>query len=565
MRRFLFSTGAVILVCLSVLVAKEKLSSADDLNIAEKCESVSHERSFVIAVASYNNDKYYERNLDSIFSQEYKNYRVIYTDDCSTDNTYENVKRYVENKKVQDKITLIHNSLRSTAMPNYYKMIHSCKNDEIVLIVDGDDWLPHPHVLRDLNHYYENPDVWMTYGQYIRYPDDQLGMCAPVSKTFLKNAKMRSGKWQYAHLRTFYAGLFNRIKLEDLLIDGKFFEVTCDLAAMYPMLEMAREHAYFIPDVFYVYNYETPLTDAKVRLAEQERVERYIRSLPIYEKLEVHPATPFPESKCDLIAFSYNRPMQLYSFLESLEKNVKGLTKTMIIYRTDPDFSASYEIVKGAFPQVAFYKQSDTRPKEEFKSLVMQLLLEESKSDYIVFGVDDNIFTDSIDLQFGMRKLQETGSYGFYYRFGRGIDYSYTMDMPQGVPDLMDIGNDTLAWKFEKGKIDWDYPNSVDFVLYRKEDIKDAIEKIAFTSPNYLEGEWANHADHHKIGLCHSKPRLINVPANNVSQFGNRHGNITTEQLNQMFLQGLKIDISPLHKHEGHSAHEEIDFTFVAR
>ena len=63
----------------------------DELNVVKKGMPILKEHEFVVVVSSFNNDAYFERNLNSIFSQDYKNYHVIYIDDCSTDNTYANV------------------------------------------------------------------------------------------------------------------------------------------------------------------------------------------------------------------------------------------------------------------------------------------------------------------------------------------------------------------------------------------------------------------------------------------------------------------------------------------
>src|SRR3990167_10710500 len=52
------------------------------------------------------------------------------------------------------------------------------------------------------------------------------------------------------------------------------------------------------------------------------------------------PATP----PISLIVFSYDRPLQLYSFLHSLQKHTTGLQEIMVIYRTStPEFQAGYE------------------------------------------------------------------------------------------------------------------------------------------------------------------------------------------------------------------------------
>ena len=65
----------------------------------------------------------------------------------------------------------------------------------------------------------------------------------------------------------------------------------------------------------------------------------------------------------DLIIFSYDRPMQLFALLESIEKNVVGLNKTNVIYRSsNNEFEVGYEIVKKSFPTSNYVKQ-DNAPR----------------------------------------------------------------------------------------------------------------------------------------------------------------------------------------------------------
>ena len=122
------------------------------------------ERRIVIVIASYNNKQWYKRNLDSIFAQEYENYLVIYTDDCSPDGTYELVKSYIKEKGQEHRVILIHNTERRRALANIYTIVHSCKNTDIIAILDGDDWFAHNLVLARVNQEYKDPNVWLTYG-----------------------------------------------------------------------------------------------------------------------------------------------------------------------------------------------------------------------------------------------------------------------------------------------------------------------------------------------------------------------------------------------------------------
>jgi glycosyltransferase involved in cell wall biosynthesis len=252
---------------------------------------VKEEKSFVIVIPSYNNEAYVERNLESVISQDYKNYRVIYIDDCSKDKTYEKALECVSNQEI--KIEIIRNERNQKALHNLYDAIQTCRDEEIIVLLDGDDWFAHTNVLKELNRYYNDPDVWLTYGQYVTYPNYEMGICRePIFKSYLKKGNLRKvglfskpTDWFFSHLRTFYAALFKKIKKEDLLYQGEFFSSAWDLAILFPMCEMAREHAVFIPHVLYIYNRETPFNDDKLRRNEQYELNHYIRSLPSYPKV----------------------------------------------------------------------------------------------------------------------------------------------------------------------------------------------------------------------------------------------------------------------------------------
>lgn len=262
------------------------------LNIAKLKEPVVRDLPFVVVVPSYNNEQYCEKNLESIFSQEYSNYRVIYINDASTDRTKEITKKYLKDRMLEDKVSFISNSENKGALYNLYTAIHSCRNDEIVVLLDGDDWFAHDLVLKHLNQFYNTKKVWMTYGNFLYYPSYTPGESQPTNLKTLKDGKLRDRPWITSHLRTFYAGLFKKIKEEDLQKNGEFYPTTYDLAIMFPMLEMAREHVFFIPEVLYIYNFNNPINDGKVHRNEQMFFEKYIRSLPKYNKLKSHPSYP---------------------------------------------------------------------------------------------------------------------------------------------------------------------------------------------------------------------------------------------------------------------------------
>lgn len=245
------------------------------------------EKPMVIIIPSFNNQAICIKNIQSAHQQQYNNFRIIYIDDASTDATYRVIKEYIETNQLQSRITLIHNDVNRGALYNLYHTIHTCADDEIMVTLDGDDWLKHDHVLQRLNQEYTDPNVWMTYGQCEFWPSGRL-YCHPMPQEAIENHTIRQHCGCASHLRTFYAWLFKKIHLEDLLYHGTFFKVTWDKAMMAPMLEMSTPHHFrFIPDVLYVYNFVNPLSDANLYGELQRTYAKEIFNRKPYKPLDV--------------------------------------------------------------------------------------------------------------------------------------------------------------------------------------------------------------------------------------------------------------------------------------
>jgi glycosyltransferase involved in cell wall biosynthesis len=246
-------------------------------------------RKFLIIIPSYNNKEWYKRNLDSVFMQDYPFYQVIYIDDCSPDGTGDLVKKYINKMHKKEKVLLVKNKERRLALANYYTAIHAYgQDDDIALVLDGDDWFAHDHVLSLINKVYEKFDVWITYGQHKQYPSGYLGIAKKLPAHIIKTNSFRDYPWVTSQQRTFYVWLFKLIKIEDLLYDGKFFSVAGDLGTMFPMLEMAGTKSTFIPDVIYIYNRATPLNNSKVHPGSNI-IRDFIRQKERYDPIKKRP------------------------------------------------------------------------------------------------------------------------------------------------------------------------------------------------------------------------------------------------------------------------------------
>jgi len=253
-----------------------------------RADSRIEEKHIVVVTASYNNKKWYKKNLDSVFNQNYKNWRLIYIDDCSTDGTGDLVETYIQEKGFQNQVTLIKNKKRvGSPLGNQYYAIHSCKDTDIIIILDGDDWLAHDHVFSYINNVYQDPSVWLTYGTFKEHPSGKVrNYCKPVPLEIVTHNAFREFKFIPTHLRTFYAGLFKKINKKDLQHNGKIIKMAGDLAAMFPMLEMAQYNFKFIPDILLIYNSNTGSNHHTINQALQTSNNKKIRKKKRYNPIE---------------------------------------------------------------------------------------------------------------------------------------------------------------------------------------------------------------------------------------------------------------------------------------
>lgn len=231
------------------------------------------EKPIVVIVPSYNNIDWYERNLSSVFEQNYTNWELHYCCDASSDGTGQAVTEYIRAQGQEHRCTVHINTERRGALYNVNKIVRQLPDHVICVNLDGDDWFAHPNALKIINEAYADPHVWMTYGQYIHYPSKRPGTCRAfpdhiVAQHAYRGYAPHSGI--LSHPRTYYAWLFKQIDVKDFLADdGTFFTAACDLAQMLPMIEMAHTHCKFIPDVLYEYNQANQINVFRTRVNVQ--------------------------------------------------------------------------------------------------------------------------------------------------------------------------------------------------------------------------------------------------------------------------------------------------------
>jgi glycosyltransferase involved in cell wall biosynthesis len=238
----------------------------------------------IIVTTAYNCQDYIEKCIGSLMRQNFTDFKCYITDDLSTDNTVNVIKNMIKN---DNRFILVENKVKMYQPGNYDQVIRNNSNiqdNEVIIEVDGDDWLPDSKTLSRINEVYSNPNIWIANGTF-RYSNGSIGFATKQGDF----DNLRNSRFTASHIRTWRAFLWRNIKEEDLKDDnGTYWKVTGDLAFMFPMLEMAGEDRYhFMTDINYIYNEENPINDHKVDLTLVNDVAVQIRNKPPYNLLTV--------------------------------------------------------------------------------------------------------------------------------------------------------------------------------------------------------------------------------------------------------------------------------------
>ena len=265
---------------------------------------------FIILITAYNDEKWVEYNIASILNQTYSNYKVLYYDDASTDNTYKAVKEIVQDN---NKFIVTTREKNMQALFSHEECIKQIKENEILVCMSADDWLYDDNVLENLNNYYNNNDVWMTYGKYIDWNGENTHIPSPQNThypDFIHEYSLyRKDHWRASHLRTFRGSLLRKIDLSQFKsnINNSYFDHAADLALTYPCLEMCGKDKIGVLD-FYSYAYNaTP--EVKERTINREsdknnhKFESEIRNRKVYKKLKNINDTPQQQPQINVIGY----------------------------------------------------------------------------------------------------------------------------------------------------------------------------------------------------------------------------------------------------------------------
>ena len=142
-----------------------------------KLSQVKEKLPMCLVVPGYNNNANFrlESNLNSIFTQNYTNYKVVIVNDASTDGSGKLFRDFFRFHAIdKQRYTYIENSKRAFAIHNsYFASMNHCSKDSIVAIVSGDDELIGRNVLQVFNWAYQTKKAGVIYSNYYNFQQPQ--------------------------------------------------------------------------------------------------------------------------------------------------------------------------------------------------------------------------------------------------------------------------------------------------------------------------------------------------------------------------------------------------------
>ena len=232
--------------------------------------------------------------LHSIRLQTYRPWQAFVTVNPCGDNTHP---RALEAAAGDSGISIHHNEVRRYSMRNLVEGIRrsGAQPDDVIVILDGDDWFATDKALAAIAATYTRFNCWIASGSWIgdRPPPDggahgRWPAYRPGTTDF------RHIRWLGTAVRTWKKWLWDLVDDRDLRDDeGNYFRVTEDQFAMIPMLEMSgTERARHIPVALMVYNRSNPHACGKHMLEEMTRNGHILEGRPPYKRLSARPMLP---------------------------------------------------------------------------------------------------------------------------------------------------------------------------------------------------------------------------------------------------------------------------------
>jgi glycosyltransferase involved in cell wall biosynthesis len=207
---------------------------------------------FVFVVPFRNCAPFLARCAESLILQDNREWVAYFRDDASTDDGLSVLPS-------DPRIVPQRREARGGGLLNIHEGIVSngLSPDDIVCLLDGDDYLVGAQALETIAGLYRSRDCLVSYGQY-EDESGATGHCRAYARREFDD--LRSRGFVASHLKTFRHKVYMEAMRQDpsceryMYRDGEFFDMATDVAIMTPLLEVAGfDRVAFNPEVVYHY------------------------------------------------------------------------------------------------------------------------------------------------------------------------------------------------------------------------------------------------------------------------------------------------------------------------
>ncbi len=479
---------------------------------------------------THNRKNWLREAIKSVLNQTYKNFELIIIDNASTDGT----KEMVEKEFDDERIVYVRN--KKNIYPGAENQMINLAKGEYIAVCDDDDISLPERFEKSVEFLEKNLNVAMIGGDVISI--DKEG-----------NEINRANYPKELTFEDIYGsdGMINSstvIMRKSIMKEVGGYDNESSMTHDYDLyLRIAKEHK--------IRNLGCFLSKYRVH---SDNIS--LKNLELTVKYRQRALLKWAEVSC--LCFSCNRVFQLDNYIRSFfrfvnflkmnEKNLlsfsSGGVQLNVLYKSEDKYKKGYEELIKKYPEVNFMEEHD------FKEQVLNWL--KNAPNFVMFGTDDTIFKDYVDINKVMEKLKLKDTIGFSLRLGKGLTYNF--DFGRGVKEPeYEEENGILRWDWRNEEYAYGYPFELDATVYKKEFVESVINSLGrhWQHPNLLEG----HGDifvkrsSEKYGkdlYAFSEPKTIALAINRVQNiYPNRFSDTgyDVETLFNLWKQGKKLDL----------------------
>lgn len=308
---------------------------------------------FYILCPIYNFDKFIRQCLNSILDQNYSHWYCILFDDGSTDNSAYICKKYVEQYPTKFEYLQLSKKNNGPAYTKYHGLMHINKisdANDILLVVDGDDYLFTQEALSIINDTYQKTKCWCTYGSSHftgewEYRQQDIPRDPRLNSTGKGGNKINFRKlsWRFAHPRSCKCFLLTNFQKKDFQYQGLWLKKSTDRPLIYNMLEWSGiSKVAFITSKIYFYREHNKNTWKLISSDYKKFINQYITNTPpkpkLYANIHIVLCMWKRIDNFDLIVNTLNNQTLAYTihlhilnnnvdYVDNLEEKVKNFSR----------------------------------------------------------------------------------------------------------------------------------------------------------------------------------------------------------------------------------------------